>query len=244
MPLSHKLKAVFVHVPKVAGSSITAVMRSIDPNLTLSGLASPGVANVTQEIWLHHLPARHLIEMIDPECWSNYFKFAFVRNPYDLLVSYYFYQRRRVRESAEFRGRYPHIARMLARDCTFADWLPVCPDIKPQACFICDSKGNIAVDFVGRYESLSEDFAAVASRLGLNAPLPHLRRSEHGPWADYYTADQRALVRRRFEQDFDLLGYETSGASQTEFRRQFPHGSSVRSYERVGVEECVDQGER
>jgi hypothetical protein len=65
----------------------------------------------------------------------------------------------------------------------------------------------VLVDFVGRYENLREDFAALGRRFGVETQLPHVRRSERAPLGDYYDDETRELVRRRHQRDIDAFGY-------------------------------------
>jgi hypothetical protein len=62
-------RCIFIHIPKTAGASIA--------------------------LSLFNEPPRHVhyrdFEIANPDKFRRYFKFAFVRNPWDRLVSSYFY---------------------------------------------------------------------------------------------------------------------------------------------------------
>jgi hypothetical protein len=74
--------------------------------------------------------------------------------------------------------------------------------------------GEIAVDFVGRYENLEADFRRVAERIGL-PPTISLPRIQANPqpvhYVDYYTAATRDAVATRFAQDIALFSYRFGG---------------------------------
>ena len=81
----------------------------------------------------------------------------------------------------------------------------------PQTDFLVDHLGQMAMDFLGRQESLQEDFRHLCERLGVNSCLPHLnvsleRRNE--PVRDFCSLRTRRLVRRAYQRDYEVLGYE------------------------------------
>jgi hypothetical protein len=72
--------------------------------------------------------------------------------------------------------------------------------------------GKVAVDFIGRYESLEEDYRRAMARIGIAdpPPLPRAKASFRPADASYrahYTPASRETVARRFAREIDLLGY-------------------------------------
>jgi hypothetical protein len=138
--------------------------------------------------------------------WERYFKFAFVRNPWGRLVSWY---NMGVRNRRYMAGHLHSVA------CDFADFLQE-PDEsyegidrrRPQVDFICDAAGHCLVDFVGRFETLEADFATVCQRIGVAARLPHHNRTDPVDYRIYYTPALRELVAKRFARDIAAFGYD------------------------------------
>jgi hypothetical protein len=109
------------------------------------------------------------------------FKFAFVRNPWDRLVSCY--ASKIVVPGTGLRmGNYGDVA--LERGMPFRKFAEaVCqiPDgeanlhFRSQHVFVCEDSPakRVLADFVGRFENLEEDFSFVTKMLGFNAKLPH-----------------------------------------------------------------------
>ena len=64
------------------------------------------------------------------------------------------------------------------------------------------------MDFVGRFETLEQDYAAVAARLGVQPDLPHANRTVHEDYRTYYTPETAEIVRQRFSRDVETFGYE------------------------------------
>ena len=84
MPLSHRYKAIFIHIPKTAGTSIYTVL-SIPQN-------EKHFYTAAHKIPSHqHLTPTQLKPKIPGPIWNNYFKFTVVRNPFDRVVSDYRY---------------------------------------------------------------------------------------------------------------------------------------------------------
>ena len=79
MFISQSHNFVFIHVPKTAGSTIHVHFKDY------YGLV--GVQRADPAPNAHHMTAKEMISK-HPEC-KEYFKFAFVRNPYDRLLSAY-----------------------------------------------------------------------------------------------------------------------------------------------------------
>jgi hypothetical protein len=64
------------------------------------------------------------------------------------------------------------------------------------------------VDFVGRFEALERDFATVCRRIGIDPSLPHINRSTHRDFRDYYTPRTKAMVAEAYSADIERFGYE------------------------------------
>ena len=77
--------------------------------------------------------------------------------------------------------------------------------------YLTNSSGDIAVNFVGRYENLESDFLHVARSIGLPSAI-RLLRLQAAPfkvrYADYYTPDTRDVTARRFARDIELFSYQ------------------------------------
>jgi hypothetical protein len=210
MPLSHEYKFIYVHIPKCAGKSITKAIRQQNVHLDFLGATLPQHRDEygISDLWLHHLPASSLQKILHDEVWKGYFKFAFVRNPWDLVVSYYHYHKKEFDESAEFHQHWPSIAERFRRTSNFVDWLHTGLYIQPHVNFLTDGGTKLLVDFVGRFENLHEDFRSVCARVGLHARLGHENQTEHAHYREYYDTATREIVRERFQRDIELFGYE------------------------------------
>ena len=195
MIISHKTKAIFVHIQRTAGTSIELALRREDPSI--AGDSHNGRI---------HLTAREMRAIVGPETWNAYYRFAFVRNPWDRLVSWYFMC---------LQGPAPNEFQRYVIDNapTFTDFITRTTTglgertTRNQVDFVADPDGNLMVDFVGRYETLADDYAIVKNRLALAYDLPRANGSAHSGYRDYYTDETRDIVASRFARDIRHFGY-------------------------------------
>lgn len=191
MILSHRYRFIFVHNPKTGGTSLHEALAPFGRRGGKLGLKP------------HSTLAE--IEKAVPDVFRNYFKFAFVRNPWDLEVSRYCYKRE------WFFRNHPSVN--WKADKTFEQFIqerhddPKCHN--PQFRRLCDAKGELAADFIGRFENLKEDFQFLLEKIGLSLELPHANRSQRGKdYRDYYTTRLRDMVEAMATRDIEAFQYD------------------------------------
>ena len=133
--------------------------------------------------------------------FKRYFKFAFVRNPWDRLVSEYEFLLKRTGH-----GRHKRVKQLSGFE-QFIDMQIPRPDAY-QSNMICDRGGVLLVDFVGRLENLDADWKTVCERIKIDYhTLPHKKMIPHRPYQDYYTPDSLEKVRVHWARDIALFDY-------------------------------------
>ena len=152
--------------------------------------------------------------------FRDYFRFTFVRNPWDRLVSCY------CNKVLEMRPGNFHSFNFLYNlnfaQMSFADFVRfVCrvPDDLSEPHFRLQSNffGLGEVDFVGRFERFPDDLAQVIERAGLGdkarkwCDRQQMRSTRSGHYADYYNAKTRRLVAARFRDDIERFDYRFDG---------------------------------
>ena len=146
-----------------------------------------------------HMPATRCIRLVGQRTWDRCFTFAFARNPWDRAVSGYVrhFHRPDLDPREGFTEFIQNGARPWIRKWQLAE-------------FVSDTKGDIAVDFIGRVENLSEDLKHVGKTLGISvAELPHLNRSvKRAKYREYYTDQTKRIVADWSKRDIELFGYE------------------------------------
>lgn len=215
MLLSLKYRFLFVHIAKTGGTSVRDSLwryRWTDPYRIpqficskISGLTGHRIGAK----FPRHAKAIAALEMLPLDLYQQLFKFAFVRNPWDLQVSSYHHIRR---ERPDLMTDIPDFA-------TFLGW-KFAPERPPQyhadmstvvqRDYLVDLHGRLIVDYIGRYEYLSEDFQTACSKIGIQAPpLGHSRRAtDRGKdYRSYFDDASAELIARHYRADCEQFGY-------------------------------------
>lgn len=215
--ISHKHRFIFIHISKTAGTSMETVLRDESCQL---------LPNQWDTARMPHTPLNHLTlqELVDyniltPAQLNSYFKFCFIRNPWDRLISEIFCRWM----SPWFRDLTTE--ERIRRACKLAtDPTGLANHLRPQLDFI--SATGLTMDFIGRFEYLEEDFAYLCHLLGLPGTLPHLNRTARDAYQSYYTAETQALATATYQRDIDAFHYEFSAMPAE-------HGAVRQAYEQV-----------
>jgi len=218
MLISHRHRFAFVHVPKTGGSSVAHALWSFADHvddywanryLALVGIRVNHYAPYRLRKFRPHSSADTLRRNLPAGLFDSLFTFAFVRNPWDLLVSYYHF----LRDADGHPDHVSHRRRHTARLPDFEAYVRY--EIRrgkiSQTRMVADRRGRVLVDFLGRYESLRSDFAHACRCIGIDASLGRANASARGDYRSYYTDRVAALVRDHFAEDIERFGYEFSG---------------------------------
>jgi hypothetical protein len=215
MLLSPRHRFLFVHIAKTGGTSVRAALQSQrwrDP-WSLPIFLCNRISHLSGHRLAVKLPRHAKViaarELLPRETFESLFKFAFVRNPWDLQVSSYHHIRR---ERPHYLGGHEDFAGFLRwkLDPERPYQYHVDTSIERQTDYLIDLDGRIIVDFIGRYEQLTDDFATACRRIGIPAkPLPHRRQASdrRHDYRAYYDDGTAELVARHFARDIERLGY-------------------------------------
>jgi chondroitin 4-sulfotransferase 11 len=181
---------IFIHIPKTAGTSV--------------GRALFGENS-------RHIPYFEY-EKANPRKFRKFFKFAFIRNPWDRLVSTYFFLRAGGMNEQDRQWNTNHMVLYPDFNSFVRGWLTErnvwnWVHFIPQSHFVINRTGKVMVDFVGRFERLEEDFGQVARRLGRDVRLPKSNTSNHEHFTSCYDEETREIVRRVYARDIEAFEY-------------------------------------
>lgn len=186
MKHSHGDNFTFIHINKTGGSSVAQAL-----NLPLE-----------------HKTALEKIEIIGENNWARNISFTVVRNPWDKVVSHYHY-----RAKTNQTG-------MRNNPIKFTQWVkraygnrdPFYHDkpkmFMPQTDWIVDKDGNVIVDEIIHFENIEEEFNDVLVKIGKQAFLPHIKKSNRGGYRQYYDEGTTEIVRNWFERDIERFDYQ------------------------------------
>ena len=136
--INHKHQFIFVHVNKTGGSSIE---RALAPNITTPNMCKSSSVGNTHFVGKHYSSSK--IQQLHRDCFDSYFKFAFVRNPWDIEVS--------LHNWFKFCG-------LKLGSLSFKDFLYERVKLKRMGFRIMlgNSKQYSLVDYIGRFETLQQ----------------------------------------------------------------------------------------
>ena len=198
MPVNTKEKFVFIHIPKCAGTSVARYLNIDDSYYSLEHEKINNVLYTPQ-----HYTYKILNKKIN---LKDYFTFSFVRNPYNRVISDFFW--------LQDIGKLDKTTDKKNFDEWFFKYYSVIDiDHKlPQNNYICDIDGNILVDYVGRVESFNEDFNTILNFIKQPKPNSPLKKNNHSKTDEFkcmfLTSDVIDKINEIYNKDFKLFGYD------------------------------------
>lgn len=210
--INHKNKFIFIHIPKCAGTSIkdhffdNIKLDWREPNYELLYGWCP-----KRKIHLQHATSKQLLELdlVKPEVWDTYFKFTFVRNPYDRSYSDYLWMKRDRGIKGSFKDYilkkgvfYDTLNNNLVKEYRGDHLLP-------QIDFF-DIDGKHQMDFIGRFENLNKDIETLNTHLNIQKTFNvHSKKTKNRKqhYSHFYTKTRKELVETRYAKDIELLNY-------------------------------------
>lgn len=217
---------MFIHNPKVAGTSLATALikatlskyqqfnyeidlgvKKILNRFNLLGkvdISNPFYRDPSDEILKKyktiHVTPQQVKSVLDEELYSKIFKFVFVRNPWDLHVSLYKYF------SLKSYSKKGHkISKMSFEE--YLEWR-IQKGIGLQKRFVVDQDDTQIVDFIGRFENLSNDYSTLCQKIGIKSEeLPFLNQSNKKPYQEFYTEETRKIIADYLKEDIEYFGY-------------------------------------
>lgn len=210
--INHDLKAIFIHIPKTAGTFLADLLHThygfkkyymTRPDhlqfCTKKDTSVKSHENFVHGTLMYYKTSAYCNQKMGmtPEKWDEYYKFCFIRNPYDKIVSGWNY----VSPKVPF-GQF--IQKPKQKSCW--DYWHV---FMPQVRHIINEKGKIGVNFIGRFEDLETDLGKVLTKLNLiPRPFPEQKKNarKHLPHQAYYN-NPKILdrVNDLLKEDFEML---------------------------------------
>jgi hypothetical protein len=200
--ISHEKKFIFAEITKTGS---TSVCKALDMYV------EPFWFRPNKKHW--HL-SKHKKQHGD-EIFNSYFKFVFTRNPWDKMVSQFFYRKGHYIRKFGFTGNDKEI---------FAQFInKVYSQFKKkgrvrftamdpnQHTYILDENSNVMADFIGKYESLQTDFDTICDKIKIDRRLlpkrNKSRKRKTQNYTEFYDDDVKNKVGEMFTKDIDLLKY-------------------------------------
>lgn len=199
MPVSDKYKIIFLHNPKTGGTTIEQLL-----DIIASRNHFYSTSRTINKVEPQHLTYNLLKKALPEVKFNSYFKFTFVRNPWDRLVSTYHFDTRGFKRFEDFIDfidqlyhkyndetifQFPEFIRYrcshLFRQCLFTG-----PGVE-----------------VYRFENFENDIKQILKHLGIDKTIPKFNASVHQHYSKYYTERTRNIVARIYSGDIQRFNY-------------------------------------
>ncbi|WP_425044224.1 sulfotransferase family 2 domain-containing protein [Primorskyibacter sp. S87] len=205
MPIYPSHKALFVHIPKNGGSTVTTLLKRdsfFGRRVNQTDPRDGGRETISE-----------LLEVMGDEA-KDYFKFSFVRNPWDRAVSAYHYvcQRRPEMVSVNSHPTFAEFTRAFADDPE--QFLKI-RYFRPQFEYLTTQDGDRPLDYIGHFENYDSDLRDVLKKIGIRRTLiRHRKKTKRSDYRDYYDDRAREAIAGIYARDIEELGYEFEGGSK------------------------------
>lgn len=224
--VSDQYKFIYVHIRKTGGTSLSNILQqygnqSVILNLYqkvfIKRLAKTSVVRFLLDdynpwercdrlfgarFWAPHANLNSFREVLPPTQFNQYYKFGFVRNTWDYLVSLYHYDKKKASKNLAKVHGFDEWATKRLQDDRFVRK-------HSQRLKWVDKNGKFLADFVGEMRTFEEDVAHISSRLGISFPnISRLNSTGRGNHREYYTSALAQSVAVAFDEDIRFFGFE------------------------------------
>jgi hypothetical protein len=216
MIISHRLKYVFIHIPKTGGRSIRTLLRNNDEFKVDEVGWWPGISKEQKEgknisrLFMHSSLIN--IENYLYESGFNpldYYFFSFIRNPWDMVVSLYEFYRQYIKPNSKTHNKDILKKIMCARQSFDHFVSNDCHDGKLFSSII-DSSNTKSIDFVGSFENFEMDLKKISNKITNSNqyfPLPHEHKTIREDYRVYYNEETKIKVAKQYNNIISMGNY-------------------------------------
>lgn len=187
--------ALFIHIPKSAGISLSNAIYGKD---------SYG-----------HISINDYCEYIGSKSIEKMFKFTIVRNPYDRLRSAFFYLKKGGRgnkldiEYQKIVNSYQSFEDFVEKYFAEHNLMEV-EHFIPQVYWITNKENNVAVDYIGKFENLNNEFKIISNKIPGKVkrntlPKKNITSTKRNYEINNNTAE---IIYNLYKDDFEIFGYD------------------------------------
>lgn len=210
--ICHSKKFIFLKTRKTGGTTLEMALqgycapgREVEERTgyveTPEGVIGSRAYDGSPAPVFEHMPAGKVRAWVGPEIWNSYAKVAVVRNPYEKLVSEFYWQRRQARDLPAM-GQIAEFRKWVQSDDR--KWT-----IEDHS--ILSIQGRLVVDHLVRHESFGAAVVRLAADLGLEPlALTDFKtgiRPRQIEIIQYYDRDTVNYVRQNFAYELATFGY-------------------------------------
>jgi hypothetical protein len=215
----HEYNTIFFHIGKTGGSSVENALgykRYKDDSHIEKYLTG---WSKEHKLYLQHMSHRSMKKLVP--CWqyNNYSKFTIIRNPWDRMVSAYYYLHTGHEKTFGcfenfVKHRYERWKLLVSKNRwmvkdrgSFGEG----SHFQPQIEYTHNYNKQLEVDYILRFETLNSDWKKLCKILKFgDIELPHKNVSKKRklPYQEEFSHDTRDMVNEIYQPDIDFFKYE------------------------------------
>lgn len=191
-------KCIFIHITKTAGTSVAKSLFGYLP---------------------YHYKAIDYRVIYGRKKFNKYYKFAFVRNPWDRVYSAYRYLKTGGWNDDDQAWAESNFSEFSDFNQFIENWLNK-ENIKKhihfthQHEFICDTKDKLLVDYLAYFETINDDFTKIANHLNIKADIGYHNANPADSYLNVYNEKSKDIVANVYSKDISMFGYNFKGIKQ------------------------------
>ena len=210
MIISHKYKFIFIAIPKSASQYIRKIIRphlgSKDQEICMlfDNIQSKQYPNLKG---VGHKSARRIKKEVGEKIWNSYFKFAFIRDPYERIISIFSFKRKKQITILKEKNKDNTIKEIYNQNPftkTYYHGKIQSFFKKTQSHWIFDDNNNLMIDFIGSMNNLHNDLKFIFKKVGLPEYIekPSINKSiQIDNYYKYYNNTLISLIHNDFSID-------------------------------------------
>ena len=236
MLISHKNQFIYTKTEKTAGTSIESYFEKFcmpedewefsharDEYVSTEGIIGYRGNDARGKKWVNHMSALEIRNKIGNSIWNSYFKFCVIRNPFDKLISGFFFVEEQKRQRSFAQNLKSRAKKVIGKsepiDCIkgensiarFRSWLSNGGSIIDRDKYLINRE--ICVDYFIRYEDLGNGIKHVCDLLNIPFEperIPSLKsglRNRKIPLREFYDDQTIQIVIGLYEFEIEKFGY-------------------------------------